>query len=560
MTNHETQHAPESEAAPGDVPGPQVAPATSTDALRDAVTGPGATPGPAAAASAFLVGTRPMTPTGAGTVLVRDPVLDAIPVSTAAAVGIAAVATPGVEAASIDTAPPGGEPVRPPTAADRAPDDTRANAGSVEAGVAMGAVSPASSAEPAASATASEPVGPAPAGRRQAPPAAEPVLRRRRLAIVGFGSVGRALVRLLDSVRDELATRHGVAFDVTLLATRGSGVVVDPLGIPPAALETLAGIAEEAGSLPPMMAGRHVYQTPKGMRARGPFREAGALPAALASPETPYDVLLELSTVAPADGQPAADHLRAALGSGRDAVSANKAPVAWYGAELSELAGSRGAHLRHEATTMDCLPVHAVRGTLVPVGRIERFAGVVNSTTNIVLSTMAVGGTAADGMSEARRLGIAEADATNDTSGLDAALKATILANLLLDPVTPMTPDAVDCEGIRDIAPGWPAEAAARGARVRLVARGEVLREPEGTAMDDGDSVATPPERTVRVSVRPEELPLDDPLACVNGASMALTLETEHAGRLTLTLTEPHVQQTAYALLMDLLAIDRARG
>lgn len=581
MTDHETHDAPVPQPAPGatppamdaaaieSTPGAPATSGTESDEAHRRVVPARPAPVPASAASAFLAGTR--LAASAGPDARPGPWPEAMASTTAtvaddavgqAAPGAAAGAAAGAVGAALAENWQGSRGAEDREEYSEERDEASAARGEApaERDEASAAHSEAAATTPPAEPSAGTGVAVVAAGRDVPATAPEPALRRRRLALVGFGSVGRALVRLLESVRGELAARHGVAFDVTLLATRGSGVVIDPLGIPPSALETLAGIAEQTGTLPRIMAGRHVYQTPKGMRARGPFRDAGSLPAILAAPETPYDVLLELSTVSPADGRPAADHLRAALGSGRDAVSANKAPLAWYGGELMALAGAHGGHLRHEATTMDCLPVHAVRDTLVPVGRIERFAGVVNSTTNIVLSTMAAGGTAEDGMAEARRLGIAEADATTDTSGLDAALKATILANLLLEPDVSLTPDAVDCSGIEDVPLGWPGEAAARGARVRLVARGEVIPEDEGVAEDHSVSAPAPRARSVRVSVRPEELPLDDPLAGVNGASMALTIETEHAGRLTLTLTEPHVPQTAYALLMDLLAINRARG
>ena len=155
-----------------------------------------------------------------------------------------------------------------------------------------------------------------------------------------------------------------------------------------------------------------------------------ALPRGPCGPGNPVRRARGLSTVAPADGEPAATYLRAALGSGRSAVSANKGPIAWHGRELAGLAAANGAALRYEATTMDCLPVHAIRERIVPVGRVTAFAGIVNSTTNLVLTAMAAGRSAAGALAEAQQLGIAEADPRNDTEGHDAALKATIWRTL----------------------------------------------------------------------------------------------------------------------------------
>ena len=335
-----------------------------------------------------------------------------------------------------------------------------------------------------------------------------------RLALVGFGAVAHALVALLEQTAEELARERGVAFVPALVATRRRGVVLLPERTRPADV-----MAEFLAA---------------------PARPIEEFPAVLADPRTPYDVLVELSTVAPADGEPAATNLRSALRSGRHAVTANKGPIAWHGRELAELAAASGAALRYEATTMDCLPVHAIRERIVPVGRVTAFAGIVNSTTNLVLTAMAAGRSAAQALAEAQQLGIAEADPRNDTEGHDAVLKATILANLLLEPADPLTPDRVYRRGLETVPDAWPTRAAEAGCRVRLVARG--WREgPDG--------------RVAAARVRPEELPLGHPLALVDGTSMALDVDTEYAGTLHMALVEPHVEQTAYAVLTDLLVL-----
>jgi homoserine dehydrogenase len=356
----------------------------------------------------------------------------------------------------------------------------------------------------------------------------------QRLALVGFGSVARALLRLLEQTSEELARERGLVFIPTLVATRRGGVLVRPEGLSVDGL-----LAGELWAAQTSDSGR------SDSGGGGWGSQTADLPAILADPATPYDILVEASTASPADGEPAATHLRAALGSGRDAVTANKGPIAWRGPELAALARTRGVTLRYEAATMDCLPVHAVREHIVPVGRVLSFAGIVNSTTNLILTAMAAGEGAAAALGEAQRLGIAEADPRHDTQGHDAALKATILANLLLEPQDPLTPEQVERQGLEAVPPDWPARAAAAGARVRLVARGW-RRGPGG--------------RMAAARVAPEELPVDHPLAMVSGLSMALVLQTQHAGKLHLALLEPHLEQTAYALLMDLLAIAQRRA
>ena len=350
-----------------------------------------------------------------------------------------------------------------------------------------------------------------------------PALTRRRLALAGYGAVGQALTELLGRTRDEIERTFGTTFVVTAIGTRRTGLIVAPDGIP---AERLSAVARGQ---------------PIGTRG-----SSADLLVFLAGPSAPYDVLVEVTTQSPADGEPAASHVRAALRSGRDVVTANKGPIAWHASELDGLAAAAGTRLRYEAALMDCLPTHAIRESLVPVGRILSFAGIVNATTNAILSAMAEGRGAADALAGAQRAGVAEADPRNDLDGHDAALKATILANLLLDPEEPLRPDDVERRGLETVSDTWPTEAVARGARVRLVAR--------GTSERDGE------RRSVHARVGPEELPLEDSLAAVGGSSMALRVTSEFGGRLQLTLLDAPVQETAYAILMDLVAIERERS
>ncbi|MFN2451540.1 MAG: homoserine dehydrogenase [Candidatus Dormibacteria bacterium] len=343
-----------------------------------------------------------------------------------------------------------------------------------------------------------------------------------RLALIGHGWVGRALEQLLEQTAPELSERHGVSFRRTLMATRRAGILVAGGGISPAAWQRHLEAAQPSPTVDDAVPERLVRL--------------------LADPAAPYDVLVELTTASPNDGQPAAGYLAAALASGRDAVTANKAPVAWHAAALQRAAEAAGSRLRYEAAVMDCLPVLAIRSAMVPVGAITGFAGVVNSTTNHVLTAMAAGDDGPGALLDAQRRGIAEADPAHDLSGHDAALKATILANLLFDLAAPVTPAAVGRQGIEPANPSWdpswPGRAAAAGRRVKLVARG--VCSPEG-----------PPE----LSVQPEELPLSDGLARIDGTSMGLRIDSALGGRLDMVSTTPGVEQTAYAVLMDLLAL-----
>lgn len=320
-----------------------------------------------------------------------------------------------------------------------------------------------------------------------------------RLAFIGFGHVGRAFARLLLSKEIILRERHGLEPRVTAVLTRHHGWARDDDGLDLRALL-------EHDELP--------------------RREARPLIASLSA-----DVLVEMSTLDARTGQPALDHVRDALRSGMHVVTANKGPIAHAYRELEPLARERGRLLRFEATLADDLPVFSLVRHALPTAEVRALRGIVNSTTNYVLSEVARGASFQKALDQARRLGIAERDPANDLEGWDAAVKATILANVLLDvPLrvadvarTPITP-AVGRDAVA---------AAKRGRRVR----------PVVTVSRDGASFQP-------VTLRP-----DDPLFAVDGFSMALELDTDVAGTLLVSLLDPHVEQTAFGLLADLVEV-----
>jgi homoserine dehydrogenase len=319
-----------------------------------------------------------------------------------------------------------------------------------------------------------------------------------RVALVGFGNVGRALARML------VATR--APFVVTALGTKSHGAVIDAQGID---LRTI------------------VAGTDLPLRGLPPIREL------------PADVLVEITTLDPKTGEPALTHIRDALGAGMHVVTANKGPIARGYRELQALADSRGRMLRFEATLADCLPVFTLRRAALPLAEIGAIRGVVSSTCNHILSTCATGATFPSALAEAQRLGIAEADPRNDLEGHDSAAKATILANVLMD--ADLLPEDVARAPVDERAGEAARAAADAGKRIRPVI--EVVRR-------DGK---------VSASFGPQAVGPLDPLYAVDGFSMGLVFDTDLAGRVAVQLHEPHIDQVAYAILTDLLEI-AARG
>jgi homoserine dehydrogenase len=318
-----------------------------------------------------------------------------------------------------------------------------------------------------------------------------------RLALFGFGNVGRALVELLTTTRAPLF--------VTVLATRRHGAVVAADGIDLATI--LAGTDLPLGAAPPI-------------------------------PTLPADVLVEMTPLDAVAGEPALTYIRDALNAGMHVVTANKGPIARAYRELDALATKHGRMLRFEATLADCLPVFTLRRSALPLAKITAIRGIVSSTNNHILTAASAGVPFADALAEAQRLGIAEADPRNDLEGHDAAAKATILANVLMD--ADLTPEDVVREPIDQRAASAARAAAQGGDRVRPLV--EITRR-------SGAVVA---------SFGPRRLGPLDPLYAVDDFSMGLVFDTDLAGRVVVQLHDPHVDQVAYAILTDLLEISAA--
>ena len=350
------------------------------------------------------------------------------------------------------------------------------------------------------------------------------------IALVGFGNVGRRFARLLDEQREQLLSEHGLTCRIVGIATRRHGALFDRDGVDvlPALLQVEAG-----ASL--WQSGIDVIAELGAMRRH---RLSEASTGAQDESRGVIEVVVETTTLNIADGQPAIDHVRRALAAGCHVVTANKGPAAFAYAALRDEALAAGVSFLFEGAVMDGVPVFNLVREALPNVRISGFRGVVNATTNHILSALEDGDAFAPALARMQALGIAEADPSLDVEGWDAAAKAAALANVLMD--ARITPRDVRRTGIGD-ASGPPAvKARAEGRRLRLVASARRL---------DNESV--------EATVAPVELPADDLLAGLRGQANALILETDLLGRIAITQLDGSLTQTAYALLSDLITVCR---
>jgi homoserine dehydrogenase len=238
--------------------------------------------------------------------------------------------------------------------------------------------------------------------------------------------------------------------------------------------------------------------------------------------------------------EPAGTYVRELLDGGKAVVSANKQLVARDGAELFARASKAGVQLRFEASVCAAIPVVKVLRESLVVTNVHRVLGIVNGTTNFILTRMERGGSYAEALAEAQRLGYAEADPTDDVSGADAAAKMAILATVAFGSRVQF--DDVEHQGIEEIEPAHVAAAAELGMAIRLV----------GIAtLDDGG---------VDVRVQPAFVDRNHALAAVDGAFNAVMLQGDAIREITLEGPGAGGIETASAVVADLVSVVGTSG
>jgi homoserine dehydrogenase len=243
------------------------------------------------------------------------------------------------------------------------------------------------------------------------------------------------------------------------------------------------------------------------------------------------DVLFEATSLSPRDGQPAIDHIRAALEMGTHAITANKGPIVHAYEELSSLAAAKGRAFLFESTVMDGVPIFALFRDNLPVVRLQGVRGILNSTTNVVLSGMEEGLSFDESLAKAQQIGVAETDPSNDIAGWDAAVKVAALVRVLMGVTIRL--NEIQREGIGNLSGEAVRAARADGRPFKLVCRAR--RTDQG----------------VTASVGPEQVPLSDPMAWVAGTSSIVYFETDIFPGLAITENNPGLEATAYGMLAD---------
>ena len=324
-----------------------------------------------------------------------------------------------------------------------------------------------------------------------------------KIALAGCGNVGTALLEILHEKKDELKEKYGFEYKVVLVSDLTKGVVANADGIDLAAL--LESIAE-------------TRTFDKFARADGSFEELLERSGAT--------VLAECTPTNLKTGEPGLSHLRAALSRGISVTTTNKGPIALAFDELTE-----------EGVVMSGTPLIDMMKNGVAGCSVLKLEGILNGTTNFMLTKMGEGMEYGAALAEAQALGYAEADPTGDVEGWDAAVKVSILAKILFGADVPV--DKVERTGITKVTPAQIEEAKKNGRAVKLLA-----------GLDASGS-------RLRAYVEPKEIPMSHPLASINGATNAITVTTDNLGDVTLIGPGAGRKETGQALLGDMIRMSR---
>jgi homoserine dehydrogenase len=336
-----------------------------------------------------------------------------------------------------------------------------------------------------------------------------------RTLFVGFGNVGQKVAEILFIERAKHPNLQSLNLCVVGIVTRTHGSLVNNNGVD--VVKALHEIRDE---------GRFSWTN----------YELTNIQGLDAVRQLDYDVLIELSTLSIATkGEPALSHVREALDRGKHVVTANKAPAAFAYHDLILLARKRGVSFLMESTVMDGTPVFNLAKHGLKAASILGVSGVLNSTTNFVLSRMEKGDSLEDAVTIAQKEGFAEADPRHDLEGWDASAKIAVLANALMG--GSLTPYDVDRQGITHVSVADAQRAVSLGKHLKLICK--AWRE----------------EGTVKARVALEEIEAGHPFAPIRESGSILMIETDLLAPFVITETDPTLSDTAFGVINDLMSL-----
>ncbi|AXF54936.1 homoserine dehydrogenase [Salicibibacter kimchii] len=341
-----------------------------------------------------------------------------------------------------------------------------------------------------------------------------------KVALLGFGGVGQGFLKMIKEKNEALRTQYGQSIEIVSISDISKGSMHHDDGLD---MDKVVSSLQEDNTL------FHYVDEPgleKGWSTLTTIKKTNA------------NIVVELTPTDIDSGQPAIDHCRMALSSGKHVVTTNKGPVVNAYRELTQLAARNSVYFFFEGTVMSGTPALKMPTETLAGNDIQQIRGILNGTTNSMLTEMANGLPYAHALSNAQSKGYAEADPTNDIEGYDVQGKVVILANVLMG--GNMTRDDIPCQGISHLTGTDIREAKREGKTWKLI----------GAIEKHGNQVEG--------YVRPEKLDNTDPLASISGATNAICYQCDLLGEVTLVGAGAGITETGYAVLNDILAIGRS--
>ena len=336
-----------------------------------------------------------------------------------------------------------------------------------------------------------------------------------KIGLIGFGNVGQGFIRILAKKKEELKRRYGFEYKVLAVSDPIKGNAYSDDGLD---LNQILRLLDEKGNI----------------RNYPGYKKFDSIQLAR---EMDIDIVVEATPTNLETGEPGLSHIRNALESGRHVATSNKGPIALAYRELVSIAEKKNVILRFEGTVMSGTPaLNLARESLAGCDILD-VEGILNGTTNFILTEMEKGSSYEKALKKAQEMGYAETDPTADVEGWDAAVKTVIIANTLMN--GNITIKDVEREGITKIALEDVKNALKNNMRIKLLAC--IHRE----------------NNKVKVSVKPTEIPLDHPLANVMDVLNAITFTTDNLGKVTLIGPGAGRIETGQAILTDVLYIHR---
>jgi homoserine dehydrogenase len=339
-----------------------------------------------------------------------------------------------------------------------------------------------------------------------------------RVALIGFGNVGQGFAEILRDRGKQYAEIFCLDIRIVAVSDLRFGAMYHPDGLDPA---TLLSLVQDNDSL----------------AGFAPVEETG-WDASTTISESNADVIAEISFTDLATGEPATSHIRQAIENGKHVITTNKGPIALHFEELNQLAQDNGVQIGYEGTVMSGTPALHLGLDVLRSAGVQKIEGILNGTTNYILTEMAKGLSYEAALKEAQRLGYAEADPRGDVEGHDAAAKVAILCTVLMGKA--MIPDQVECTGISGLDQEQIQEARQNRQTWKLIGSVEKINDE------------------VKASVKPICLPMIHPFAAVNGATNAIHYTTDLLGEVTLIGPGAGRVETGLALINDLISIFRS--